>query len=566
MSALAPASPRLARPARLLPLLVLGAVVVGLAAAQLALSGKVMFVVAFWVVLVPIAVWKRPTVAPVLVMTAALTIEQFPDLGNSRLIGLTAHIPLFHGLGGFRPSDLLLVYLLAVYVARRGTAAVADAPSTPLARGIQALFAAVAFGILFGVGTGGVARVALTEARPFLYLVLAYLAVSTMATTAQAVHSVLWAMVLGSGFKAVQGLLLFLQVHHQVPRPEAVLGHEESLFFGLFVFLTLGLWLYDVRGRLRTTATYLLPIVFAGDLANGRRTAWLVLPVGLIVAIAVGAVSVPAKRRFLGRLALVLLVCGAVYFPLFWNKSGGFAQPARAFHSAVSPDPRDASSNLYRVQEDENLKFNVAMAPPLGRGFGHPIDYALPIVDIRDIDPYIVYIPHNGVWWVFLRLGPLGAAAFWAVIGLGTLAGARLAKTARGELAAVGLLLACAMPGYALLGYNDQGFFYYRVGFVIGALLGLAEAARRLNLIPSVAGVAPVRVTSAPATRAVRPKQRVKRAAPSVPAFARGRDRQRVVALVGLLVAVALLLWVILSPRPTVSSGVRVPVASEALR
>src|SRR6185437_2628038 len=176
-------------------------------------------------------------------------------------------------------------------------------------------------------------------------------------------------------------------------------------------------------------ATTLLPVVFAADLANGRRTAWLILPVGVIIAIVTGAVALPAKRRFLAQLALVVVVFSAIYFPLYWNKSGGFAQPARAFHSAISPDPRDESSNLYRVQEDANLKFNIRMAPPFGRGFGHRIDYALPIVDISDIDPYIAYIPHNGVWWIFLRLGAFGAGVFWLMVGLGTIAGCRLARS-----------------------------------------------------------------------------------------------------------------------------------------
>src|SRR5207253_2212364 len=189
----------------------------------------------------------------------------------------------------------------------------------------------------------------------------------------RALHTVLWAFVLGSGIKAVQGILLFLRVHHMVPRPEVILGHEESLFFGLFVLLTLALWLYDVRGPLRTTATFLLPVVLAADLGNGRRTAWLILPAGLIIAMAVGMVRLPRRRGVLRGLAVVLVIVSALYFPAYWNKSGGFAQPARAFHSAISPDRRDASSNLYRLQEDLNLKYNIRQAGPLGKGFGHRI-------------------------------------------------------------------------------------------------------------------------------------------------------------------------------------------------
>ena len=53
---------------------------------------------------------------------------------------------------------------------------------------------------------------------------------------------------------------------------------------------------------------------------------------------------------------MLAVVC-AVYFPLYWNKTGGgtLSQPARAVRSTVSPDPRDESSNLYREQENANL-------------------------------------------------------------------------------------------------------------------------------------------------------------------------------------------------------------------
>jgi O-antigen ligase len=221
--------------------------------------------------------------------------------------------------------------------------------------------------------------------------------------------------------------------------------------------------------------------VIAADLANARRTAWLILAAGLVVIIVAGIVSLPERRRFLGRVAIGLALFSAVYFPAFWNKTGGFAQPARAFHSAIAPSQRDALSNLYRVQEEANLRWNIAQVGPLGKGFGHPINYALPIEDISDIDPYIAYVPHNGVFYLFLRIGVVGSIAFWSLLGVAIVAACRLAREPDRELAVVGMLLACALPAFALLGYNDQGFFYYRVAFVMGTLLGLAEAARHLS-------------------------------------------------------------------------------------
>jgi O-antigen ligase len=124
---------------------------------------------------------------------------------------------------------------------------------------------------------------------------------------------------------------------------------------------------------------------------------------------------------------------------------------------------------------------NIQEGGLLGRGFGVAIDYPLPIADITNIDPLVAYIPHNGVLYVPMRLGLVGAIAFWALLAAGIVSGCRLARSTDRELALVGGLVVCALIGYVLAGAVDQGFFFYRIAFVVGVLLGLAEAARRLG-------------------------------------------------------------------------------------
>jgi hypothetical protein len=202
--------------------------------------------------------------------------------------------------------------------------------------------------------------------------------------------------------------------------------------------------------------------------------------VGLVALSAVGFACLPGRRRFLGRLAIVIALCAAVYLPLYWDNTGALAQPARAIRSAVSPDPRDELSNFYRVQENANLKLNIEQGGVLGKGFGVPIDYALPIADISAVNPLIAYIPHNGVLYVFMRMGVLGGIALWALLAVGIITACRLARAADRELAAIGALVVCALLAYAIQGYNDQGFFFYRIAFAVGCLLGMCEVASRL--------------------------------------------------------------------------------------
>jgi hypothetical protein len=457
-----------------------GAILGGLVAGQLVHGGRAVVVPALALVLLPIVLWKKPAVAPPLMLVVALTVEQFPEAVGASPGGWTAHVPLYHGMGGVRPSDLLCLLMIAIYLGRRGSEAVAWRPRTALAKSVIVFVCVVAFSVLYGIATGGAKSPALTEARPYLYLGTAYLVASTFVTTRRVARAVLWAFVIGTGLKACQGLYIFLSVRSMNPRPESVLGHEESIFFALYILFAIALWLFQIHGRIRTVTFVFLPIVIAADLANARRVAWLILVAGLIVLIVIGFATLPRRRTVLRRLVIGLVVFSSVYFPAYWNKTGGFAQPARAFHSAISPDQRDALSNLYRVQEDANLKLDIHNTGALGTGFGHRIVYSLPIEDISDVDPYIIYVPHNGVLYLFLRMGILGAAAFWSMLGVGIVAACRLAKERDRNVALVGTLVACALPAYALIGYNDQGFFYYRVAVFVGILLGLVEAEARL--------------------------------------------------------------------------------------
>jgi peptidoglycan/LPS O-acetylase OafA/YrhL len=77
-------------------------------------------------------------------------------------------------------------------------------------------------------------------------------------------------------------------------------------------------------------------------------------------------------------------------------------------------------------------------------------------------------------------MGLLGAIAFWSLLGLAIVYGCRLARSVERELAVVGAVVVAMVVAYAFEGHTDQGFFYYRVAFVMGTLLGLAEAARRM--------------------------------------------------------------------------------------
>lgn len=571
------AVPRPPAPKRALPLIVIGAVLAGVIAGQLVMAGRGKVVWALPLVLLPVFLWRKPRYAPVVLLVGALAIEQFGYTVGPRAGAATAKLPLFHGIGSFHisPADLLLLLVAGIYVAKRGTGAVRDLPRTPLAKCIYALFGVVLVAIFIGKTNGGQLRYALTETRPYAYLLLTFVLSYVLITTRKAMRAVLWAVVITVGLKAFQGLLIFLAVRHYSVRPDAVLAHEEAVFFSLFLLLTLALWLFEVPGRLRTVATWLVPLVIAADLANTRRAAWLVLGVGVIAMLAVGYSAIPHRRRFIWRLGIGLGVFLTLYLPVYWNKSGGLAQPARAIHSSISPSVRDASSDLYRVQEDANLKLNIRQGGPTGKGFGVPIDYALPIQDISDIDPFIKYVPHNGVLYVLMRMGPLGGMVFWSMLGIGIVGACRLARQLDREVAVIGALTASMLVAYAFEGATDQGFFFYRIAFVVGTLLGLTEAARRLATAPaqapSVAIPQPAVVRRAPAPRAVAAAAAVTKAVlpPGLQRQVDDSRRAQLAAALALPIAIGFLLWLLLAgghspsppPAPSKSQKTSAPAA-----
>jgi len=479
-----------------------GAALVGLLAGHLVLGGQFVAIFGLIAVFIPVAMWRKPEISPVVMLSCALLIEQFhgsveptnanaPGAANAALapvIPITGKLPFFQGLGSLHldGSDLLILLIFAIVAFKVYQARPIPWPHSLLSRGVKYMMFCLLLGLAIGASHHFNMREALQEARPYVYLGSAFVLTALLIRSRAGLQWMLWTLVIAEAIKSVQGVIIYIGTRSWAVPPEAVLGHEEAYFFDLFLLLVAGLWMFDVRGRLRTVATWLLPLVIFADLVNNRRAAWLMLGGGLITLMVIGYVALPNRRRVLGRMAMVLVAMSAVYFPLYWNKDGTLAQPARAIKSSISPDPRDAASDLYRIEEDANLEYNIAQGGLIGKGFGIPIDYALPIANIQAIDPGILYIPHNGVLYVLMRMGLLGGIAQWCMIGTGILVACRLAKSGDKQIGLIGALVACALVAYALEGATDQGFYFYRIAFVTGGLLGMAEAGRRMLAARSV--------------------------------------------------------------------------------
>jgi hypothetical protein len=416
----------------------------------------------------------------------AMTVEQyrvgFPG-GD-----LTDHIPLFRsldaalGLSGvyLTPVELLMAGTLLVLYFRAGVRR-ARLPHSYLGRAMAVLMVVVLFGALHGVGAGGDSKMVLWEIRPYVYLAVMYLLGAQLPRSVETITTMLWVFAVAVALKSIQGMILTVGALRIVPRPDFLLTHEDSLFFVLFMVLVAELWLFKQKGALRAFSTAFLPVVLLVNLANNRRASWLMLMGALCVLLLLVWQRFPSRRPLIARLVAVVAVVLAVYLPIYWNRGGLLAQPARAIQSAVAPaSVRDTASDQYRVFEDANLVLGIRRSPIVGVGYGIPIDYVYAMVDLTRIDPFIKFIPHNDILYVWMRLGAAGALVFWTTIGYACVSACRLLRASDSRLALFGAFVLCALLAYLILGYVDMGLFWFRVAMFIGCLLGVMEVGRRI--------------------------------------------------------------------------------------
>ena len=97
----------------------------------------------------------------------------------------------------------------------------------------------------------------------------------------------------------------------------------------------------------------------------------------------------------------------------------------------------------------------------------------------------IAFIPHNGLLWIWMRLGIQGEMALWCLIAAALIRSCQLAASP-GPQARDCSAPSCALRSspYVLIGYNDLGFAWFRIAAVMGVLLGTIEAANRFAEVP----------------------------------------------------------------------------------
>jgi len=454
----------------------------------LVLGGQPFAIVFFAAVLMPLLFWRVPASPVIFLVVTATSIERFAENAPD---AITSRIPLFrslqdsYGMSGaiVTPIEVILVLALFVGVARAVSERRLGLRPSPLGAAVASVLVIAVLEELYGLSRGGVFNISLWELRPFVYLAVAYLLASQLVTKTSALDAILWGIVIGTGLKGVLGTERLISLANVVPHPEAILEHEESFFFSIFMLLTVAMWVLGRRGKLRLVATLLLPFVVVADLGNDRRTAWVILPSIFIALWVIAYQRMPARRKVLSIVGAVTIVVGSGYVAAFRNSTSLLAHPANAIWSQISPNARDSSSDLYRVIENQNLALDIRESFITGTGFGVPINHPVAVFDATSLDPLINYVPHNTILYVWLRTGTLGAILFWFMIGAAIVAACRLARHADVNLCLFGTMALASIIAWLIQGRLDKGITSFRVVILVGCMMGAVEAARRLRQV-----------------------------------------------------------------------------------
>jgi hypothetical protein len=455
----------------LTPLLVLAGAAIGI---SLLLGSLVALIAAtlvvrwpllgFWIVTMCVVLIEQE---PLALNTHILTDQLYVFAWPARLAGLID-----------RPIGFFILFIFLVFVFQHLVKRQRVLKGGNLLLPFLFFLLCVAMGVVHGLTSGGDLKITVLEVRPFWYLFLSYLLAYNMVTHKDQIRTFFWIVILGAGVKGVQGVYIYLIVlHGDLTGQNEIMSHEESFFFIALILLLILFYLHHRYRPQLYAALLVLPFVLVALVANERRADYIALLVGIAVAWTLVFLVKPRARTGLAVGMLIFLLFSAGYVALFSRSGGSIAEPARAIVSVFNPsatDARDANSNLYRDFENYDLKYTVKQNPLLGLGFGKPFLQPLILPNIVTLDPYYSYIPHNTIYWVWMRLGPIGYLALWYLIGAVIVRGSFIARKLKDpylQLVAIYIVAITFME--VLVAYADYQLFFYRNVIYLGLLAGI---------------------------------------------------------------------------------------------
>ena len=456
------------------------------AVALLGLSGSqpLIALAPFVALAIATTMWRFPTVSLYALFTMAVLVEIYPlgfsDALTERL-GLWLNLSTL-GLPGIpvSPAEILMVGGLLVWLARGLLTQTLTIHAGALLTAYGWYLLVVVAGLIRGSVTGGNLTIGLWEVRAQFYGALVFLLAINQLHSRRQIEALSWIFLLGTGFKGLQGSWRYVITLGREFNGTNLLEHEEAFFFPLYYLFLLLLFIFGGSRRQKWIGVLLLPGVILAEFANNRRASTGSLAIAGAALVLMLYATMPGRRLAIARGAVAALVLGALYTGAFWNSGSAIAQPIQAIKSAFVPTSRDASSNLYREQEDRNIMYAIRQDMLVGRGYGVEMENIAGMVILTDIDPFILYRPHNSILWIWWRTGLLGSVFFWIAMGLAIIRNCFVARTSTDAYVRRWAIFAvCTTIVLLTIGWWDMGLMRYRIVVYSWIILAAAEALAR---------------------------------------------------------------------------------------
>jgi nitrate reductase NapE component len=447
----------------LVPILIIGGIVIGF--------GYSITILALLIISMLVIRW--PTLGFFIVLGCTLLIEQNPLPLIPSSFYVFGWPPSLQGLPD-RPIGFFMLFILLVSILHNLLKRQKILQGGKLLLPYLCFLACVLWGIVHGLSSGGDLKITINEIRSFWYLFLGYLLAYNLIQTKKHLYFIFWFIIICAGIKALEGVYIYVFViHGDLSANRDIMAHEESYFWVAILLLTM---LFSLHYKYRPqfyTALALIPFLLIALIANNRRADFVALLVGMMVAWVLIFAVKPRARKLLVIFLVVFLLLGGAYVATFYNGQGGFSEPARAIVSVFRPDPSDASSNLYRAIEDYDLIYTVKLNP-MGLGFGKPFLQPILLPDVSVFDPVYNYIPHNTIYWVWMRLGPIGYLALWYLFGAMIVRGSLIARKLKDPyLQLIAIYTVSMIVIEIIVAFADYQLSFYRNVIYVGMLAGI---------------------------------------------------------------------------------------------
>lgn len=437
--------------------------------------------------------WRAPVRGVYFLTGGAALIEvfslNFPD-------SLTDRIPLFLNLNntaGFdfpiTPAEIVMITVGLVALARGATERRLHWPGGRLVAAYCLYMLVVAGAEIHGLMAGGDFKTSLWEMRPQVYGFILFFMATTLVEDRKQLLTLALVFLLAVSVKALVGDYRYLITLQRIlGSNEDILAHEDSYFLAMFITAGVASMVWLKNRRLVVLMGLMSAVALVAMLANYRRAGVYALGAAVGVIVLLAFWFEPSLRKRIGWLSVVVLVAGVIFISSSWDKQYGVqAQLVRPIRSLIDPNLRDFSSDQYRVAETANLQLTFRTSPIFGVGFGSPFLIVYPMADISKIYPLWNIIPHNSLMWVGMRMGALGFAAFWGLIGLAILEGFRVLTKRRDPLSrTIAAFAIAAIVAEIVVGYADIQLESYRNLIFLGVVLGVLN---RLSQLPEVVDV-----------------------------------------------------------------------------